>query len=81
VSLISSPAKVIQRCPAWRLRRVAVSRLKLGCKKIRIGRAAKKRQLAWIDKVRKQDADMRDLRPVTYRRRRGILPSPVETFC
>jgi hypothetical protein len=55
--------------------------IKTRVQKNRIGRAAKKRQLAWIDKVRKQDADMRDLRPVTYRRRRGILPSPVETFC
>jgi hypothetical protein len=56
----------MQRCQAWRLRRVAVSRLKLGCKNVRIGRAAKKRQMPGIDKVRKQDADMR---AAAYRRR------------
>jgi hypothetical protein len=36
------------------------SRLGSGVKIGRIGRAAKKRQLAGIDKVRKQEADMRD---------------------
>jgi hypothetical protein len=34
--------------------------VKLGRKNYRIGRAAKKRQLAVIDKARKQEADMRD---------------------
>jgi hypothetical protein len=40
--------------------------IKARMQKYRIGRDGKKRQLALIDKVRKQDADMRDVGPVAH---------------
>ena len=64
-------AKAMGRCPAWRLRRGAVSRQSREAEMIEFGRGFKKRQLARIDKVTKTGC--------RYARARGA-PQPLQHF-